>query len=296
MKTRTIKNLICLILCVCAVFSLASCQFLKFDFDNTDGETEQIEIPTNNDYTILSKDGKCYLAFNDPTPYENYEPDRCIVITETESYDSPSEMKAAIMGGNMDSYRKYYFSKALSAYSEEIFINNKKYTAIEIADLYNLYTPAVPDDIKLESEEVGWGNYYYSYALKKNGAITVSAFNVCSHRYFFDTYYAKYVKILSDTTYQNTKYETGYEEDRNATVFYSVEGEQLKKLHVVYALETGYKALTVIENYTNSAAVPSSVEILGYDKYHYFYANAYGFSERPTEEWLLSFGLTPYTE
>ncbi|MBO5052582.1 MAG: hypothetical protein J6D31_10335 [Clostridia bacterium] len=177
------------------------------------------------------------------------------------------------------------------------------YGRIPIADINQLYQPTTPEGFHAH-ESITWkgDSFNFSYYMGDKEHYRTS-FSI----YPLYTYERKYASAMK-------KYEagTGFDKilstpDRNATENWSTGKGGIFKT-VIYTLSTSNKTIHVVEKYfveqtsshnsflydAPSETVPYFIEMYGTDHAKHFWVSMYNIPERPTEEWLLSFGLEPF--
>jgi hypothetical protein len=88
-------------------------------------------------------------------------------------------------------------------------------------------------------------------------------------------------------------------EDRNARVVtYESYLSATPRKMVTYSITSGGKTITIAERYNlnESDTIPFSINFWGNCDGAYFTGYMYGLTERPSYEWVASFGLKPYVE
>ena len=175
---------------------------------------------------------------------------------------------------------------------------------IEITDTEHLWQPVYPEDVSVESLRWFKFKYYFelSYSKDENTKIKVT---VCTNDTTpFDTAEATEDKGATrddslKVPLMNVENSKQYVErhEYNTPSYYTF-------VRVYYTLQRGEQTYNVIEHYSYSSSeahpevpkedVPDSVTmwITGENLSSYIYI--YGFESRPTEEWLLSFGMEQY--
>ena len=227
------------------------------------------------------------------------------------NFQSVKDMKASIINGNLSSSEM----EALVRFPK----NDSGY--IICVDLENLYDAALPTDADLIHVKWYGGAYNYRFYFTYPGCSP----KLNSYLYMIDQEEVKphseyinkeYYEKLSDNYETYTYIKSESIPERNATAHYYNYTHSIKNTSYVYLrqgrcvdlcyqLEGNGKSIYVKETYdcvtsdlsfleANSA--PCSVTITGKQDDLYFEVTLYGFSSKPTEDWLLSFGLKPYVE
>lgn len=267
-------------LCIIAVILLCFCIARTFD--------------KNKSYTMYCKDGKWYLEFysdafaDDLSEVGSGEQFANISIArEYPRFDSISDMREKIKNGDIPDRQ----IEALKAHSTS--------NLLEICDPNDLYDLAVPN--KLTYDYIHW--YGDAYSFEFDGTDFLGYVVCCDQETFDQQFNEEYVSFLNKNC---SVVNDAFVEDRNAReVHYVTHAAELKK--VLYNFTTEQSNMYVVESYVlsyfnndalkikTSDTVPNSIRIFGSDGENYFYGWFKGFEERPSVEWLSSFGLVPST-
>ena len=250
-------------------------------------------VSQTENYTIERIDGTCYLTFSDGfeprarSPYESFRPLNVL-------FSSVDEMFHTLTNGMLDD------GDLQVIYS--LFATDNGY--YRIVDPYNVNIPVLPEGRIFTTVSVSSGGSY-SFSVKNLTGEHDGGFDVIT-----EEYYEKRVSDLrerfAETFEKSHPHQTvsyvGVESERNATVYES-KNESLEYRHKIYSLSEGNKTIYVHETYRlmdknsdarNSSTVPSLICLYGSDNGVFFYCHTSQWTERPTEEWLLSFGVTLY--
>ena len=238
------------------------------------------EIHDNNAYTIMEKDGMYGLRFHSPKSTSSSGNIQYSEVAPAFIFTSPGHMKERILSGN--------FTKLQLDALKELPRNSDGY--LTIFNLQELYDAVLPSG--LQYDEVSWfGGEGYSFRWDKDGM--VGAVRIDTESAIKEKLASFYVENGQATIIFKNEIQ-----DRNATEIYYVGpyGDQLKDL--IYTYNENGKDITIFEWYelNVSDSVPSSISIAGTVNGVYYYVYISGFSERPSYEWITSFGLMPYVE
>ncbi len=284
MKSYLQKLLLCILICF-MLLSMAACQ----DPENSS------PLEMENEYYRLDKEnGKWYLEFKD----EAKIPD----VDDLEGYKGNFIKFDSVA----DFYERLLYtglSKGALAYAKEYFWRDDsgRILMLDIEDLYTMVFPC--DCTEFSSRKIEW----------KGANLKMIA--SCEH--------ASYIMILPSEVLFNGK-ETGYEEMysamfdnttrwdkrillseektavRDATV-YQWRYESSENVHwwVDYVLMRDGKKVYVHETYSDKAwqnenRQPSSVALCIEEGNVRYYCLVSRIQDRPTAEWLLSIGVTPF--
>ncbi|MBO5403229.1 MAG: hypothetical protein J6A85_08680 [Clostridia bacterium] len=268
------KTFVCLLL---VLFCLSSCSHAS---DN--------EIIDNDNYTIATEDDICYLHlkknFSDAYSYENMAP----YVMHDLSFKSISELYSKIKNNGFTEYQL--------AHIQKVFTHDESGRVI-VCDINKLFVPALPEQGSVG--KVYWGGADYSYSLQFSD--NVHGFFICSVSEIFNQrYQTGYVDYIDNSLF--TLGETKTVSDRNATEYYYTTSQGSLKA-IQYTLESGNKKIFVCEKYALelnhdlgdvSDTVPYQIDLFIFDENNTCEILLYDFTSRPTEEWLLSFGMEPY--
>lgn len=239
-------------------------------------------------YTIYNEDGTWYMEFSpeetaaDTNPVEK---DSVLIAKSYPRFDSIQDMQQQIITGT------------LSDSDIALLRADSKDNKLEICNPYDLHDLTLPDGLTCSS--VSWSGDAYKFSLS---GTAVSGYVTCcdkeSYDYHFETMYASFpsedTSVISEVILA----------DRNAReVHYMTDSSECKK--VIYELHTGeydfYATELFVLNRFNDASqrtetsstIPENVRLYWNDGEQYYYGYIYGFSERPTEQWITSFQLVP---
>lgn len=250
----------------------------------------------NEKYKIFEKDGNFYMEFQSNRTVENQTKSESshLSVCISKSYpkfNSISDMQAKILDGDI--------SDEQIAVLQTDGTNN----ILEICNPNNLYDLALPKN--LAYDYILWYGDTYSFEIKDDSFMGYVFYSNEEeyNREFSENYYDSLKKhsIISDIAVS----------ERNArVVHYMTHTGEFKDLF--YTISTAYgDTLHVREEYVLryfgdekvtdklldkvSEAIPKSISIFGSNGTNYYYGWFSGFEERPSVEWLSSFGLTPIT-
>jgi hypothetical protein len=201
-------------------------------------------------------------------------------------FSSYEEMVRRIKNGN--------FSEREAQMIKRWFPKDKN-GSIRIFDVDAMYVPTLPEDSTVS--EIYWkGTGYTVIALHEDGAYrsTISLFPGA-----YQSYYDRYITNF-DETYNGDIWGVETNQERNATIFY-LEGEKYLDKFLYYVIQHGETKIEVLESIAcertkdgnvEDGTVPDWVRIWVTDgtvQYHVF---TYLPSQRPSMEWICSFGAT----
>ena len=242
------------------------------------GCSKEVEVLSNDQYRIMEKGGQYYMELHKPVGSSS---GNALEGTAQAPYNiqfsSLKELKNAITEGK--------FTEKQLAHMQENFPRNKSGNVL-LCNVNKLYNAAVPEGVEVGS--IHWYGDNYSFMLNEDGRLNFCSKNAYDEFMSSMEVNADAVSIVDETTTS----------DRNAKVveFKNLLGEPRKR--ITYSFTANTKTITIAEEYhlDESEAVPYRIKFCGTDNGVYFTGYMYGFTERPSYEWVTSFGLKPYVE
>lgn len=245
----------------------------------------------NEKYTIYSEGGKCYLKFSDTFATRGLRANAngCVIYPGPSAGTLP-ELQKKLLSGDFE---------VTSLYSL-IRCDTDGDNTLEILDPDECQIPILPKDLQIDS--VGWSGCAYGFSLtdKADGERRGSTLWVDENT--FRSRFGECFTALSPETH--TVLDDTVVSDRNARVIH-LTTSAAEQRHVCYTLPgaNGY-TLYIREVYTlrafsnpnirTSDSVPQFFHIFGANGEYFFYGSFSEPEERPSVEWLSSFGLTPF--
>ncbi len=234
-------------------------------------------VAKNNLFSVLKEDETYVLRF-----HEQQKTQAGSALSGSEAahileFSSVSEMKASILEGKFteeDVQGILQFDKSAKG-------------DIYLFDLDKMYEPVLPEGM---TYDVRWNGNAYAFANLSG----LDGWNVIAPNTKEE--YDQNVEALYDFLEINDGIKQSALEDREGTVYEytSKFGKHVRV--VVYTLTSGNKTMLVRETYSgdSSASSFSGIDFCGVDNGIYFEGSL---NERAStsEEWLLSFGIQPYT-
>lgn len=274
---------------ICFVLSLL---FVLFSFSgcrNSDRHTTTLtadEIIAETDNHIVYRVGDLYYIefFNELTGEFNDISSRDRSIP----FNSVSELREFILENKFDPTQ------------QKDFEDRSENGAIEIINVEHLWVPVYPDDVKLV--ESHWFTRWYAFVFESSCA-----------RYINHVFYANSEEPATDEEEISAKAELANgtvetllptTESRQYVRSYvsRLDGKTEIYVYVYYTLADG--KTTVCESYEYhdvesdfeipKNGIPRAVYIICKDENIVCTKTFHSFTSRPTEEWLLSFGMEPY--
>ena len=240
-------------------------------------------------YDIVEKDGKHYISFNTYLLGERrVSKNGCYAGVSLPDFTSIAQMKKKIESGDFEENEL----RAIEAKCKE---NNG---LLEICDLDSLCDVQMPQDVALH--DISWWGNGYGFNLRGQN---VDSCNIdCEiaeeYNYSFQKYYAK-CPYSKDMAY-DFREEKSYDPE-GTQIFYKTGAGDFKV--VKYEIREENRILYVSEEYrlTNyrgtldtSTTVPYRIKMFTEENGAFVTVSIYEPTERPSVEWLSSFGVTPY--
>lgn len=248
-------------------------------------------------YSITEEDGSYYLNFSDGNePPEWYSSQEAGLL-----FDSLTEMQNVFLNNKLTEDQICQIKDSFSKDSQG---------RIQICDMNHLQQPVLSSDLALGMVELTGQNYAFFVNSIHTDSVSSDSPILSAGSYFQcltkESYDSIFERKYEDFFEQKTVHLTSTTEgpDRNSTVYdYYTNSAELRQIR--YVLTVGSKTLYIDEGYRLnivddllpvSDTVPSRIEIFGCDNGRYFHVYLSGFSERPSVEWLSSFGLTDFVK
>ena len=244
----------------------------------------QKETPyISNEYVLEYENDKCYMSFKGERKVEEKD-DLLIHRFLGINFDSLEQLKNTIINNKftdrqLDIIRRDFVDK-----------DTKK---IQICNPNKLFQVVYPE--KFEVTKFIWKGLTYAWILdNEESSLSMSYIT----KEGFDSLYKQEISEIGELA---TITKTEKIDDRNSTVsYYTTVAGEFKR--VCYKLEQGEKILYVAETYylkgytdyiknNVSLDVPKYITILGEQKNEYFRVFLSKLEQRPSEEYLLEFGL-----
>ena len=241
------------------------------------------EVLSNDIYTIYEvNDGKLLLSFHKQLVYPQYDHSASERPPKFQ-YKSLGDMKRVIENGS--------FSAAEQKNIQKFFGNSS--ALVNVCNIYALSDAKLPNNAA--SSTVHW--YGSTYSIDIDAGDVYGMVNITSKElveweeecWGNRTSANRSISIISEET----------EADRNASVivFDAVTvGERWKEIRYNYSAKD--TKMVILERYlcSDSETSPQAIYMWGQSNGEYFTVYLYGFTERPSYEWVTSFGLKPYVE
>lgn len=245
------------------------------------GCSRGVEVLRNSQYSILEEHGEYSIKFHNPADVYSSGSDILIGTAEMAvavEFTSITEMKQAIEPGHFSEYE-------LDIIQSKFEKNSRG--EIKICNTDKLYDVTLPDDV--ETRVIEWFGDSYIFLIGENCSLNFtdqSGYDECAKQNNIESGKSKIISVETI-------------EDRNARVVtYESYLSATPRKMVTYSVASGGKTITVAERYNlnESDTVPFSINFWGNCDGAYFTGYIYELTERPSFEWVTSFGLTPYVE
>lgn len=232
----------------------------------------------NDTYTIYVQNGQYSLVPKNPLPL--LPSDSCLyyVMVENPSFYSLAEMKAAIEEGRFTD-KELESLQSSSSFCEEGF---------KICDISTLYTPTLPDGLSVQ--RITWDAISYNFKINQKCSIS------CVTPEYFD-------RMVKDFTEFEDKWEilSSKPDPSTGGTLYTYANRQDQgslgptQSAVLYTLKQGDKELRVLKECTPIDRY-NKITIWGIENGAHFIVTILNPLPHHTPEWLLSFGMTPYSD
>lgn len=258
-------------------------------------ETKQY---TTDLYTINVCGDSCYILIDEEKwneKQENSLMQDCEVAVYPE-FTTMKEMRQAIITGSFTEREQEQLMKIMK------LAERNADGGIEIFNVDKLNECVLPSGMNVEY--ILWMARSYYFHVSGPGKITGGFY--CVNKEVFDNdMNTQYRSFLVNEYLTVTAQE--FDEEREATVYYTANGSGGKSKYCCYEILEGTKRIVVEESYLLESAtergkgkesdmVPDQVTIWIEDEVGYAFALLFGFEERPSVEWLSQFGLREYVE
>ncbi len=236
-------------------------------------------------YDIIEVDGKHYISFNTYLLGERAISDIGRYSSVSLPFTSIAQMKKKFESGAFDDYE-------LCALQLKCMANCG---TVEICDLDNLYDVRMPEDVTLR--QVNWEGDSYTFSL--DSQLTESCFVSCKTAKDYDYLYKTEYKLAPSTDNGYDFQETKSYDPEGIQIFYKTDRAEFKLIkyeicqedRTIYVAEE-YRLASVIGG--TSQTVPYLIHMFTEEDGAFVYVRISDPTERPSVEWLSSFGVTPY--
>ena len=288
MKKHLALILAFLLLITPLVFSLSSCGMLP-----------DAVIFQNDVYIIERKNGKCRLNFKEGNEKDQISTDGCVQYPPYIEFASLEAMTEALTSGTLDDYQLFIIRN---------FFERNEDDSIVILDPEKFLVPTLPLHNTIKTVQLCGDYCNFVLQAPQNSETdtkpTFYYFNQLSQESYDDNLsdFEEDVKGLNSPAYVDLVRTTT--EDRNATVYeYSTEMGRFRQ--ILYTVTRRNTTIYVREFYRIQASpnhpdaivsetVPREVRLFGCDDGICFSVYDYNLTERPSMEWIGTFGIEEY--
>ena len=244
-------------------------------------------VSENSQYSVIYDDGQYSMRF--VGGFQQYKPTgNGNISAEYATYTSLKAMKQGILNGKFTKEQlRTLWIRADYNSSGEVIITN----------LGKLFEPKLPEDLKVRS--VLWMGKIYQFSFDSTAFTSKRINGGVSCLYDEETYNRRIAKENAMLFENDELFFLPEETDaeRDGTVYtWQYNGYTTRR--IIYTYKTEEKELLVHEQYymEESSVVPHDIQIWGKENGAWFYVLMRDFNERPSYEWVTSFGLKPYVE
>lgn len=247
------------------------------------------DICAVNDYYIIMRDGDGYKLL---LTEHGRTFDSGSAFFGPLAFSSVQQMKSKILTGE--------FTQQEASYLKRLDPGGSLYKYC--IDFDDLYEAVLPQGVR--QTQIAWSGKFYNFYFSHSYSDSVGYINPIDGSSF--RHYREYVNesYYKDQDEDNVYLGSSQISDRNATAHYFSRKSYApvsttNYVDLWYELTDGEKTLYVQECFKlskHNRYVPYKINILGKqgDAYYHIYLGS--LKSRPTEDWLLSFGLKPYVE
>ena len=259
-----------------------------------DGRIKGEVLYSNENYEIIKSGEVCYLQFQ-KDKYFGGKNEGAMSVKEYPEFRTISEMREGVIKGD-------FTENELRTLQNDA---SKNGGVLPMRSLDDFYEFTFPNDIYV-SGYIWYGSYYsavYSYN-GGSGGFTLS--NYESHAKKLDEYNKTFERVASRNDFQEIWRGTDPVTGEQALHYSNSAGSWTMSL---YTIRSGGKTLHIKETWAgpcpyveencdeaSSGGHIMTMKIYGEENGVYFWYNLGNMSERPSAEWLMSFGLKPYVE
>ena len=243
----------------------------------TESETEELYEIKVDDYTLIKNENGCYLTFDDISKYQNNSSSGSSVLGEI-IFGSVKEFKDTVTKGLLTDWQK-----EIVARFENVGDN------IQTCDFNNLYEPKLPQGSN--AKEVYWNGTAYSYLVMMSDQ-SFGYVRCYTKEMYDEIFQSKYEDFFN----QDTITVTGTEVIDGKEITYYKTSTGVSSYNERYTLTNGNKTVTVDKIFYSSDDTLNRVTLYCTDGSLHYTVTLHKLTEKPTDEWLLQFGLKPYIE
>ena len=275
----TVAVSLCVILSNCSTLTAANPSSNQESQSSVTTEAPPTSELTSTDYSIIEESGKHYIVFDDISIQESGGHSEFASL----EFTTLKELKDSVTQKRLSDWQLLTIAKSFE----------KDDIGVLICDFDNLYEPTTPTGCAIDS--VYWEGECYSFYMSADAEI-----------FGFIHYYtqSKYANVW------NSDYENYFEkatitvkdivltEDDKTMITYSTFAGELMQIR--YKISDTDRTIIVDETYrldmvdsslVTSSSVPTNVTLYCECDGVYFVVDLYGFTEKPSEDWLSQFSM-----
>lgn len=241
-------------------------------------------------YEIIERNGEYFIKISgDPLPHD-----------ENESYMRSAGLHFESIEEMLTEVTEYKL-KEEKIDDMRIEFSSGENEELPILNIYDPYVPVLPDGLKYS--DVTWFGTYYDVSLADSEEwITGGLFEYCG-----EAAYDLCERYKIENRFADDPLEGTHVEDRNSEVYIYISPKEKQYKYICYTITNAssdtelyiqeeYLLKSPESNDSVSEEIPKYVYIFGTSKSEKFFVLMEGFEERPSAEWLSSFGLQRYSE
>lgn len=242
----------------------------------------------SRDYDLVKKDGKSYISLR-PVEEKEEESDTDNAYVSTAvfgpTFSTVAEMKNSIENNKL-SEQALYAIRTLYA----------KDGLWEICDLDNLYDVRLPDETSIKQIALRGKSYSFTLDNYIASSCFIDYLDEADYNEEFEEEYLGFPNEFQEVIWEDQT------TDRNATIkYYKTGAGNFKRIE--YTIQQEGRMLYVIEEYIlsieleskpTSDTIPRTVTVYGEENGAYYKVWVLAPVERPSVEWITSFGLVPF--
>lgn len=241
--------------------------------ENNDTEKQQ------NDYSIVERDGKCYIVFDDAPKIEGGSHFELASLT----FESIADLRDSVLNKKLTDWQKQVVATAF----------RKDENGILTCDFDRMYVPIIPDGF--ETVDVDWSGESYSFYIESLDE-TFGFVYLCTEALFeerfrieYETFFERDTITVNETNEMNGKtvvdFSTTAGEFRK--VRYTVEDKGII-VDMTYQLKSNYGSMSVSET------IPTDITLFCNTNDVYYVVDLYDLAEPMDASTILQFGIQPY--
>ena len=246
--------------------------------------TDQESSALISDYSLIEQSGKNYIVFDSISMYQNNGQSQLANL----EFSNMKTFKDSVVNGKLADWQK---TTIATSFKKDDF-------GVLTCDFNNLLEPRLPDNFKIDG--ISWSGETYSFYISASSDVFGFVHNYSSTQYYeiFEDEFENYFNKETITVKENTETDDG-----KVVTTYSTSAGDL--LQIRYTIVDGNKTIVVDETYRidmadesiqTSSTIPTNVTLYCVDKGAYYIVDLFGFTIKPTEQWLCEFDMQTYVD